>query len=364
MVHGAAMLARRRTGDRRLPVVPLLGAALCVSLAIFQALAVREAGSVVAVWLALGIGLYLTLLASGARLADATAEARDPDLARLRGRSPLVLVPIANPASAASMVGVAATVRTPGVGRILLLSVVHSRDEPADEEDPPVRDAQTILGESLQRGFERRTTVETLFTVAPDPWAEIARVARLHRCEIVLLGAPRLREPGVEAQLEALIERLDVDVVILRAQRRWRIARVRRVLVPVGGSGDHSRSRARLLASLTRTEDCAITFLRSLPRGTSPELRRRAEQEIRALARDEAEGAYQLVVEEADDPLQLILQYAGDVDLIVMGLRRDRRGRRSFGALTLGVARECETPLVLIGGRRAGRRPPSGRSLW
>jgi hypothetical protein len=127
MVHGAAMLARRRTGDRRLPVVPLLGAALCVSLAIFQALAVREAGSVVAVWLALGIGLYLTLLASGARLADATAEARDPDLARLRGRSPLVLVPIANPASAASMVGVAATVRTPGVGRILLLSTRRIR---------------------------------------------------------------------------------------------------------------------------------------------------------------------------------------------------------------------------------------------
>jgi amino acid transporter len=229
MVHWANLLARRRSGDRRFPFLPLAGATLCLALAVFQAFAVSEAGGIVALLLVIGAGFYLTLLAPGARVADATAEARDPDLARLRGRSPLVLVPIANPANAASLVGVAATVRTPGVGRILLLSVVRTPAEVPDEDSALFRDAQTILSESLQRSLERATAVETLFTVAPDAWTEIARVARLHRCETVLLGAPRLSEPGVEAQLEALLARIDTDVVIVRVSRRWRIARVRRV---------------------------------------------------------------------------------------------------------------------------------------
>jgi hypothetical protein len=353
MVHWAAILARRRSGDRRLPVLPLAGAGLCVALAVFQGFAVPAAGSVVASWLFVGIVLYLTLLAPGARVADATAEARDPDLARLRGRSPLVLVPIANPASAASLVGVAATVRTPGVGRILLLSVVVAPDHVPEENAPVMRDAQTILGESLQRGFERASTAETLFTVASDPWLEIVRVARLHRCEIVLLGAPKL-EPGLEARLEALIDTLDSDVVVVRAPRRWRIAGVRRVLVPIGGRRDHSRLRARLLASLSRSEECSITFLGTVPPAAPAALRARTERELRALARDEAEGHYEVIIEEADQASEAILRHATDTDLVVMGMRRDRGPSMAIGTLALAVARGSDVPLILLGGRRGG----------
>ncbi len=120
LAHWASILATRRSERRTFRALPLAGGVLCVGLAVFQAVAVPAAGSVVLLWLLLGIALYLTLFAPDARLVDVRAEARDPDLARLRGRSPLVLVPIANPASAASLVDLAATLRTPGVGRILL----------------------------------------------------------------------------------------------------------------------------------------------------------------------------------------------------------------------------------------------------
>jgi hypothetical protein len=363
MVHWSAILARRRSGDRRVPFLPLTGAALCLALAAFQAFAVSAAGSVVVSWLVIGAAFYLTLLAPGARVADAGAEARDPDLARLRGRSPLVLVPIANPASAASLVGVAATVRTPGVGRVLLLSVVQAPEEVPDEDSPLFRDPQTILGESLRRGFERATVAETLFTVAADPWVEIARVARLHRCETVLLGAPRLSEPGVEAELEALLARLDSDVVVVRAPRRWRIARVRRVLVPMGGRRDHSRLRARLLASLTRSDACAITFLRTVPPETSPKLRRRFERELRALARDEVEGQYEVIVEAAVDTRETILRHAAETDLVLMGIRQGRGASRDLGTRVLEVARASDVPLILLGSRRGRPIRPVRREL-
>ena len=162
-VHWAVVLTRRRSGNTSLPVLPLCGALLCLALAVFQAIAVRQAGAVVAVWLALGVALYLTLLARGASIADAKSQALDPDLARLRGRSPLVLVPIANPDSAASLIALAGTLRTPGVGRILLLSVVRrgqTAGTEVDEEDPVLRDAQQILGESLHSSVEENLIIQ------------------------------------------------------------------------------------------------------------------------------------------------------------------------------------------------------------
>jgi nucleotide-binding universal stress UspA family protein len=251
---------------------------------------------------------------------------------------------------------VASTVRTPGSGRILLLSVVPPPGTEEDANDHALRDAREILSEALQRSFERGTAPETLFTIATDPWQEIPRVASLHRCETVVLGSPRLDEPRVEAKLEGLISRLGADVVILRAQHRWRIASVRRVLVPIGGRREHSRLRARLLASLSRTEGCHVTFLRTVPPGTSTELHRRTQRELRALARDEAGGAHETLVEEAANPLEAILRHALDSDLIVLGIRRDRATGSTLGDLVMTVARETDAPLVLLGARHVGAR--------
>lgn len=363
LVHWAAILARRRSGNLRLPVLPLLGGVLCAALAVFQAFAVPPAGAVVALWLAIGVALYLGLVAPGARIADATAEARDPELARLRGRSPLVLVPIANPASAAVLVGVAATVRTPGSGRVLLLSIVPTPEGLPDEDEYPTswRDAEAILSESLRRGFERDAPSETLFTVASDPWREIARVVRLHRCETVVLGVPRHGAEGADARLESFMSSVDAEVVVVRATRRWRIARVRRVLVPLGGRGYHSRLRARLLASLTRSDECEITFLRSLLPGATPEVRRRAERDVKRLARDEAEGRFEVRIEEDANPSDAIVRHAAEADLVVMGFQQGPDARGRLPPLAREVMTACETPLILIGSRRAGGRQRTAR---
>jgi amino acid transporter len=356
MVHWAADLAGRRSGRRHPAILPRLGAALCLSLAVFQAFAVPNAGIIVTLLLALGVILYLTLFASGARLADVAAEARDPDLARLRGRSPLVLVPIANPASAASLVDVAATVRTPGVGRILLLSVVRTPEGPLDEHHPVLRDARGVLGESLRQSLESSLVAETLFTIASDVWREIARVAAVHGCETVLMGLPSLTGEAVEQKVGPLIDELDADVVIVRAPHRWRVGEAERVLVPLGGRRDHSHLRARLLGSLSRSGERSLTFLRTLPPAMLPDTRRRFERTLRQLARDEAAGPHEVVVEYTDHPRDAILQHAARADLVVMGI--SRRPGSDLGELPLSIADESDVPLVLI-----GRRPARSRSF-
>ena len=354
MVHSAAILVERRSGVRRPPFIPVIGALLCLGLALFQAVAVREAGGVVLFWLGVGALLYLTLFAPGARLADVSAEARDPDLARLRGRSPLVLVPIANPVTAAGLVDVAATLRTPSVGRILLLSVVRPPDGGPEAEGRALRDAQDLLGESLRRSLERAQVAETLFTIAPDVWGEIARVAEVHGCETVLLGLPDLEEPGMAAKAEGLISRLDSDVVILRAPHRWQMASARRVLIPVAGRQDHSRLRARLLASLSRSGARSMTFLRTIRPAADPAERRRVERGLKAMARDEAAGPYEVVVEEDEHPRAAILRRVAESDLVVLGMPRGEQNRGGIGGLAGMIARQSTIPLVLIG-TRTGR---------
>ena len=353
IVHWTAILARRRSGESGLPILPLAGVVLCLGLATFQAMAVQEAGVVVMLWLVLGAALYFTLFAPGARLADATAEASDPDLARLRGRSPLVLVPIANPASAAGLVDLAATVRTPTVGRVLLLSVV----DPGAAEPMTVLDtARSVLGESLERSLERSLVTETLFTVSTDVWGEIARVARGHDCETVLLGMPGLDDPEMAARLDTLVRRLDADVLVLRAPAGWAPGAARRVLLPTRGQRGHSVLRARLLSSLSRSGERALTFLAAVPEDAPTGSVRRFEREVRALARDEARGPYDVVVERTGHPAEMIIDASTEADLVVLGMEREGRRRRVIGDLPLSIARRTETPLLLI-----GRRP--SRSL-
>jgi nucleotide-binding universal stress UspA family protein len=362
IVHWAAILATRRSTEAGSIIVPVVGAILCVGLAGFQAIAVPEAGSVIGWWLLIGGILYLTIFAPGARLADASAQARDPDLARLRGRSPLVLVPIANPDSAASLVDVAATLRTPGTGRVLLLSVIR----PAGESDPtPARSragAPEVLGESLERSFARGLVAESLFTIAQDPWREIARVAHAHDCETVLLGLGELEGDNVARRIEELLGQLDADTVILRAPRRWSLQQANRILVPIGGGRDQSHLRARLLSSLSRTGDRSITFYHTIPAGSPEEAFARARRDLHALARDEAAGQYEVLIERSDDPSGSIVGRAAEADLVVLGTRRRGRGRPKLGRLPLTIARQSTTPMVLIN-RRAVRSMSFGLDI-
>lgn len=176
-------------------------------------------------WLVILAGVLSMLSALRAKLLGASgvafSMARDRTLPRLlgrmRGRSGTPAIGVAVTALALAAVVVA-------IGDVSAAGAASRRRSAAAE---PAGD----LG------------AETLFTVAADVWSEIARVARLHRCETVLLGLPRLDSPGVEAKLEALIATLDADVVVLRPPRRFQIADAKRMPLRGRHRGDRRLGR-------------------------------------------------------------------------------------------------------------------------
>lgn len=348
-VHWAVVLLRRRSGQS-FPWVAGVGLVCCIGLALFQAFVVPSAGIVVTAWLAIGLVFYLTMLAPGARLADVSAIATDPELSSLRGRSPLTLVPIANPASARRLTAFARRLETPG-GRTLLLSVVPTA---AHDERDRVADAESILGASLSQSLEAGGEVETLFSVAPEPWTEIRRVAEEHQCETVVVGLPKLTAAGVEDRLDALLVGLRSHAVVLRAPQDWHVSTVERVLVPIGGRRDQSYLRTRLLASLRRERDVRLRYLLVLPTKAAEEEQAEAEAEVARLGRDESSGAFEVVVVRRDDVAAAILEEAQQCDLVVLG---SPRGSGSMlTKLSRQVAQETDIPMVLIRSRRYALR--------
>ena len=356
-----ALLARLRGGGGRpdayrtplFPLVPALGILSCTLLAGYQLGHDPRGATLSLAWLGMGLLLFESLFGRRAASFDARAEAQDPDLARLRGRTPLVLVPVANPANAPGLVSLAAAISPPAVGRVLLLLVVRPGGPDGPSEDELDR-LQLLVRRAVGRAAaDRRTdgpTPETLVTVAPEPWPEIRRVADDHQCTSLVLGLSDLSDAARIARLESLLASIDCDVVLLRAPDGWDPARARSILIPTGGNGGHDELRAQLLGSLARDTSRDVTFLRVLPRSASDRRVAEAKVQVGHFAADEAPGAGGEVA-RSDELIHEIASRAERSDLLVLGMGRGADGRRRIGRFALDIAARTDTPILLIGRR-------------
>lgn len=360
LAHWTAILARRRGGGYPapfrapwFPFFPIVGGVACLALAIFQAIAVPTAGVAVGLWFALGLVLYGWLFARRARVVDASTEVGDPQLTALRGRNPLVLVPIANPASAATLIEVANALTPSRVGRVLLLSVVNVDSASRSEtSQPQLGYAHEVLRESLAASLSHGLALEALTTIATERWMEIVRVAKTHRCESLLLGFGKLNQDFVGTDFEDMMSRVDCDVVSLRAPSGWRLSQVERVLVPVGGKATHDELRARLLGSICRAGSRDITYMRVLPENTPARSYRSAQLGLTRIAQDEVPGSFHIEVVKDHAVEDVIARMAPEYDLIVLGTQRLSRRRKVLGELVVRALRGTSGAIILISRRR------------
>ncbi len=368
LTHTIAYLARRRAGrppgfrTPLFPAIPIAGGSACTLIGLYQAVAVPSAGVLAALWLSAGAVLYALYLGPRARAVDASSEALDPQIIKLRGRRPVVLAPVANPASAPTMVAMAKALAPPDVGRVQLLSVVESPEGPRGEElSAGIRDAQAVLGGALRTALDVDLRPEALITLHKDPWSEISRVAEATRCEKLLLGVGELDDYLMKGPLARVIGAVNADVVILRAPPGWNPDRARSILVPSRGGRDQSPVRARLLGSLVRHAPRDVAFLGVVSGTVGGGVRRRALRDLERLAWDEAGEQAHAELAVSDDVVAQVARRAEDADLLILGFHRRGRRRAIFSSLMLDIARATTCPLVMISHRRSApvRTSPS-----
>ena len=358
LAHVTAYLARVRGGGRDgyktplFPLVPIAGGLACAALGGFQALRVPDAGGIVLIWLGLGVILYIALFRARAETFDASSEALDPRLAQLRGKNPLVLVPIANPAHAASLVEIANALAPSETARVLLLSIV--RREGGRDPLEGLGDAQEAIRRALEISYAGGHTPSALITAAYDPWREIRRVAEEHKIQNLLIGLGRIEEGALLEELQSLVNELDADIGIVRSNATWSLARAQRVLVPIGGRGDQHGLRARLLSSISRGVAREITFVTVLPAGASDRDVAEARKDSGELAEVKVPGgAARVEVLRSDDPATALIELASSYDLLVLGMAATAWGQKVFGPVLLDIVRRAPCACIILSRRLA-----------
>lgn len=360
LVNVLCVVARKRKprhGGFRVPLwpgLPIAGAVACISLAGFQSVVVPAAGMVAGGWLVAGIGCYVALFARRARVHDAVDEVVDADLLELRGRSPLVLVPTDRTTDPGVLALFAACISPPRVGRVLLLNIVPPLQSQVPEEfTEALVHAASSLRHALSAAVHAGARAEALATVGRDRWDEIERVSRTHRCASVLLGMRELADSELRGSLEQLVSRLTCNVVLFRVPTGWRPETVRRVLVPIRGSGLHSQLRARLLASLRHraAPEMDVVYLIVLPTTATEAERVRRERAYRDHVRTEAALPALVRSVRSDDVGAAIIEAAARTDLLILGLSRIGRARRVFGEVTRKIIANTECSTLVISER-------------
>ncbi|CAD78544.1 MAG TPA: amino acid permease [Rhodopirellula baltica] len=334
------------------PAVPVVGGLACLALAIFQGIAVPEAGIIAVMWIAIGGVLFLSLFARRARLTDVSNIASNPELSRLRGNSPLVLVPIANPNNARAMIALADTLVPAALGRVLVQTVVvapHDWDPLVNHR--PSAQLHSVMNEILHASASLGVRCETLTTVSAEPMMEIARVAKLHQCQSVLLGLSEITPEARDTPLEGLLGQLSSDVVVLRAPKDWQLDQSQQILVPVGGRGGHDYLLTRLLSSLSREQQRQVKFLRVIPTDTLRADQKRIRKELDRTTRVNAGRVCEREVVRSNDPVKTIADRAGTAGLIILGAQRLGPRQKLFGDFTRKVALESDCPVIIISRR-------------
>ncbi|WP_373524086.1 APC family permease [Aquiflexum sp.] len=330
------------------PVLPIVGMIACIGLALFQAIMVPAAGIISLLWLLIGTVLFVSFFVKKAEAIEASEQALDPDLFRLRGLSPLVLLPISNPANAESMVFVANALAPPVVGRVLLLSIVIPSTEKDDIEKRLIS-SRDVTQYALKAAFEAGLRPDTLTTIADHPWEEIERVVKVHNCGSLLLGLSGLNDFQTNQNLEKLVKHIRSDVVVFRQPYSgWKITEARKVLIPVAGFESHDPLRARVAASLWRASQPEITFLKILPTNTSLKTLQKNNLRLSRFADLIIPGKTQVRIIPNDDVVSELIKQASEHDLVIMGLGKVGDHEKAFGHLALLLAEKTDTALIFI----------------
>ncbi|MGM0744606.1 MAG: amino acid permease [Bacteroidota bacterium] len=330
------------------PALPIIGMTACVALAIFQAIVEPAAGVISLFWLIIGGILFVSFFVKKAEAIEASEQALDPDLVRLRGLSPLVLLPISNPANAESMVFVADALAPPVVGRVLLLSIVIPSKEKNDI-DRRLSSSRDVTQYALKASFEAGLRPDTLTTIAEHPWEEIERVAKVHNCRSLLLGLSDLNDFETSQNLEKLVKHVKSDVVVFRQPySSWKITEAKKVLVPVAGFSSHDTLRARIAASLWRSSQPEMKFIQILPSDTAAEIIKKNHQRLTRFASRIIPGKVEVEVIPNDDVIHELVSQSNQHDLVIMGLGKPTAKEKAFGKVALELAENTDSALIFI----------------
>jgi nucleotide-binding universal stress UspA family protein len=293
---------------------------------------------------------------------------------RNRGGLPgRILLPLANPRTAADLVRIGAALMEHG-GVLTALGIVEvAEGQPLSEGATRARQARRLLQrvqEFAPDDIELRTTVRIGRRAAEG----ILEAATEEEADLILFGwggpppppgRKGARSPGVDAvfspTIDEVVREAPCDIAVVKQRG---VADVRRILVPVRG-GPHAELALRFADALGRGLGAEVDALHVVPPGIDPVVLSQTERALAAFVRQHTHGRASPLIVEGSSVAPTILREADRAGLVIMGATALPGGPGAlamppesglFGALPEAVVQQARPTVIVVKTREAPSR--------
>ena len=264
-----------------------------------------------------------------------------------------VLVPIANPATAGTLLRTAAQlVQSQGGGILALEVVVVQEPVPLEAGRRRAQADRALLEKALTLAIEEDLPIQTMTRVARSIAQGILDTAADEGADLIVLGwrgPTRSRIPSLGPIVDAVLRDAPCDVLVVRGDDA---VPPRRILVPTAG-GPHARVAARIAMTLAEAYGTQVTLLGIQTGPATPqqmeENRRRVVETLEGLS---LERPPEQKVVLASGVVDGIVEEAQEYDLVLLGVSEESLlDRLVFGSVPLQVAMRVPRTILVQGYR-------------
>jgi uncharacterized hydrophobic protein (TIGR00271 family) len=265
-----------------------------------------------------------------------------------------VLVPIANPATAGTLLRLAGVLARQEGGEVLALQVVTVPDQvPLEEGRNRAAVSRVLLERAMVQAKEEGFAIQTMTRVAHSVADGILDTAREEAVDMILLGwrgYTRSAGASMGPVIDAVIRDAPCEVTVAKGEQ-WSGAE--KILIPTAG-GPHAPIAARLAMVLAEAYGSEVTAVYvQLGRATPQQMegnRRRIERTLNGLA-FERQPEQKVIV--AESVVEGIVREAEGYDLVLLGASEEGLfDQFVFGSIPQQIAARVPKTAVIV--RRYG----------
>lgn len=271
-----------------------------------------------------------------------------------RRKSPSrILIPLANPRTAADLIRIGSALLSHG-GSLIALGIVEVPEGmPLSEGATRARQARRLLQRVLEfalAGVDLRTVVRIGRRAAEG----IVELAAEDEADMIIFGwggRPGGRRGAPQSVFSPTIDEVvrDAPCDICVVKQRG-VAEVRRILTPVRG-GPHAELALDVADALARSLDAEVSVLHVVPSDVDPTVRSQAERALATFVHQHAAERGRPLLSQTDDVLATIIREAESAELVVMGAAAaagDPTDGSLFGALPEAVAQQARPTVIVV----------------
>ncbi|CAN5702359.1 hypothetical protein BH18CHL1_BH18CHL1_09400 [soil metagenome] len=279
-----------------------------------------------------------------------------------RRKSPArILIPLANPRTAADLIRIGAALLAHG-GSLIALGIVEVPEGMALSEGATrARQARRLLQRVLEfapPGVDLRTVVRIGRRAAEG----IVELAAEDEADMIIFGwggrpGGRGGAPGsvFSPTIDEVVRDAPCDICVVKQRG---VTDVRRILTPVRG-GPHAELALDVADALARSLEAEVSVLHVLPSDVDATVRSQAERALATFVHLHAAERGRPLLTQGDDVVATIVREAESAQLVVMGATAaagDPTDGALFGALPEAVAQQARPTVIVVNTREQPAR--------